>query len=135
MFTIPSTSDVSDYWRSGSSRMVVDKFRKISLTGLPVRDVKINPQDVHGYAKIRHIKRNQRPVLSESAAEDLMKVVNVGVYDDEPGHQHAEDDDDEDLVVPGDEYRHMRTSMTQAMMTRNLKVRSLDRHQQGSSQK
>lgn len=113
------------------NRWYGDPFRKISLTGQPVRDVKINPQDVHGYAKIRHIKRNQRPVLSESAAEDLTKMVNVGVYDDESSYlhshsNHADDDDDEDDV--GDDYRMVRSSFTQQqLVARNLKVRSLDR--------
>lgn len=106
------------------NRWYEEQFRKISLTGQTPRDVKINPQDVHGYAKIRYIKRNQRPMLSESAAEDLMKVINVGVYDDD--HMDGQQDPDEDV----DDYR-MRAAMTQQQAARNIKVRSLDRQQPG----
>lgn len=131
---IPSTSDLLEYRKMVKpnfekyNRWCEEQFTKISLTGLPVRDVKINPQDVHGYAQIRHIKRNQRPMLSESAAEDLMKVINVGVFDDEvdnSNHKDLEDDAD-------DYHRVMRTTLTQQQVARNLKVRSLDRQQQGS---
>lgn len=132
---IPSTSDLLDYRKMVKpsfdkyNRWCEEQFKKISLTGLPVRDIKINPQDVHGYAKIRHIKRNQRPMLSESAAEDLMKVINVGVYEDEIDHHlgHLDNDDDAE-----DEYQVVRSTLTQQQMARSLKVRSLDRQQQGS---
>lgn len=139
---IPSTSDLLDYRKmvrpnfDKYNRWCEEQFRKISLTGLPVRDVKINPQDVQGYAKIRHIKRNQRPVLSESAAEDLMKVINVGVYEHETDRDYDNDDDVDD------DYRlmicHSLTKTThhqllsqQRPVPRSLKVRSLDRQQQG----
>lgn len=130
---IPSTSDLLEYRKMMKpGRGTEQQFRKISLTGLPVRDVKINPQDVHGIAKIRHIKRNQRPVVSESAAEDLMRMINVGLFDDDL-ENHKDLDDDDDL----NDYRVMRTSstsstLTQQQVARNLKVRSLDRQQQGS---
>lgn len=133
---IPSSSDLHEYRKMVKpsfekyNRWCEEQFRKISLTGLPVRDVKINPQDVHGYAKIRHIKRNQRPMLSESAAEDLMKVINVGVYDDDVSNENnrLQDMDDE-----ADDYRIISRAQQQQMAARSLKVRSLDRQQQGSS--
>lgn len=141
---IPSTSDLLEYRRlvkpsfEKYNRWCELQFRKISLTGLPVRDIKINPQDVHGYAKIRHIKRNQRPMLSESAAEDLMKVINVGVYDDDYAndmrhlHPDMDDDDTDDYLMISRTTAPMAQQQSQ-QMARGLKVRSLDRQQQGAS--
>lgn len=85
-----------------------ERFRKISLTGIPIRDTKFNLQDLQGIAKIRHIKRNQRPMLSESAAEDLIKSI--------------------DFDMDG-ELDSLNKSLSQTQMLRSLKVRSLDRHQ------
>lgn len=95
------------------------RLQKITLTGVPIRDVKIHPQDLHGFAKIRQIKRNQRSMLSESAAEDFSKMMDFVLYDDEP-----DDDDHND-----EDHRSLRKSLSQQQILRNLKVRSLDRQQ------
>lgn len=50
-----------------------ERFRRVSLTGTPIRDInQPSNQDVHGYKKLRMIRRNMRPMLSESAADDIL---------------------------------------------------------------
>lgn len=52
-----------------------ERFRRVSLTGTPIRDTsQLSDQDVHGYKKLRQIRRNLRPMLSESAADDLADI-------------------------------------------------------------
>jgi len=52
-----------------------ERFRKNSLTGTPLRDSsQLSDQDVHGYKKLRQIRKNLRPMLSESAADDLADI-------------------------------------------------------------
>jgi hypothetical protein len=53
--------------------IIDERFRRVSLTGTPIRDVsQLSNQDVHGYKKLRMIRRNMRPMLSESAADDIL---------------------------------------------------------------
>ncbi|KAG5679301.1 hypothetical protein PVAND_008879 [Polypedilum vanderplanki] len=50
-----------------------ERFRRVSLTGTPIKDVsQLSNQDIHGYKKLRMIRRNMRPMLSESAADDIL---------------------------------------------------------------
>ncbi|XP_063704935.1 rapamycin-insensitive companion of mTOR isoform X2 [Culicoides brevitarsis] len=58
---IPSSSNLMEFKRP--------RPRRISVTGVPINDMGPSPQDIHGVAAFRSIRRN-RPVWSESAAED-----------------------------------------------------------------
>lgn len=54
---------------------VGERFRRTSLTGASIRESSLlSEQDVHGYKKLRQIRRNLRPMLSESAADDLADI-------------------------------------------------------------
>jgi hypothetical protein len=47
----------------------------MSLTGAPIKDHNVmTPQDLQGYKKLRAIRRNLRPMVSESAADDLADI-------------------------------------------------------------
>ena len=68
---IPSTSNLMDMKKSSTD----ERFRRVSLTGTPIRDIsQLSDQDLHGYKKLRQIRRNLRPMLSESAADDLADI-------------------------------------------------------------
>lgn len=67
---IPSSSNLLEVHKSNS------RIRKISLTGASFRETTISPQDETGYAKLRSIRRNTRPLLSESAADELAEVIH-----------------------------------------------------------
>uniref|UniRef100_A0A1B0D905 Rapamycin-insensitive companion of mTOR domain-containing protein n=1 Tax=Phlebotomus papatasi TaxID=29031 RepID=A0A1B0D905_PHLPP len=93
---IPSTSNLLDIRKPSEKRL-----RKISLTGVPIRENTISPQDLEGYAKLRSLRRHQRPMLSESAADELAEMM-------------------EDVIL--------RTNKLEINdQQRSLKVRSLDR--------
>ncbi|XP_055685205.1 rapamycin-insensitive companion of mTOR [Lutzomyia longipalpis] len=93
---IPSTSNLLDIRKPSEKRL-----RKISLTGVPIRENTISPQDLEGYAKLRSLRRHQRPMLSESAADELAEMM-------------------EDVIL--------RTNkLDLSDQQRSLKVRSLDR--------
>lgn len=79
-----------------------ERFRRISLTGAHFRETTISPQDAQGYAKLRSIRRYQRPQLSESAADELAEIIDSS------------------------QIRSNRLTVPQSH--RRLKVRSLDRH-------
>lgn len=67
---IPSSSNLIDFNKSTDER-----FRRMSLTGTPIRDHNVvTPQDLQGYKKLRAIRRNLRPMVSESAADDLADI-------------------------------------------------------------
>ncbi|XP_059617891.1 rapamycin-insensitive companion of mTOR [Phlebotomus argentipes] len=68
---IPSTSNLLDIRKPSEKRL-----RKISLTGVPIRENTISPQDLEGYAKLRSLRRHQRPMLSESAADELAEMMD-----------------------------------------------------------
>lgn len=94
---IPSSSNLLEVKRTPNER-----FRRISLTGAYFRETTISPQDAQGYAKLRSIRRYQRPQLSESAADELAEIIDTNIRSTN------------------------RLSVTQSQ--RRLKVRSLDRH-------
>lgn len=79
-----------------------ERFRRISLTGANFREPTISPQDAQGYAKLRLIRRYQRPQLSESAADELAEIMDTSIRSSNR------------LTIPQSQ--------------RRLKVRSLDRH-------
>lgn len=93
---IPSSSNLLEVKKPN------ERFRRISLTGAHFRETTISPQDAQGYAKLRSIRRYQRPQLSESAADELAEIIDSN---------------------------QMRTNrLTIPQSYRRLKVRSLDRH-------
>lgn len=91
---------------SSSNLMVIGKtnerFRRISLTGASFREYSLSPQDAQGYAKLRSIRRYQRPMFSESAADELADIIDNNVS--------------------------ISNKLTIEQQPRRLKVRSLDRH-------
>lgn len=95
---IPSSSNLLEVKKPTNER-----FRRISLTGASFRENSLSPQDLQGYAKLRSIRRHQRPMLSESAADELAELI-----------------DGNDVTT-----RSHKKSMGQDQ--RQLKVRSLDR--------
>lgn len=94
---IPSSSNLLEVKKPN------ERFRRISLTGAHFRETTISPQDAQGYAKLRSIRRYQRPQLSESAADELAEIID------------------------GNQIRSNRLTIPQNSH-RRLKVRSLDRH-------
>lgn len=93
---IPSSSNLLEVKKPN------ERFRRGSLTGAPSRDSTLSVQDAIGYATLRSIRRNQRPQLSESAADELAEIIDTN---GRPSN---------------------RLSITQP--PRRLKVRSLDRN-------
>lgn len=93
---IPSSSNLLEVKKPN------ERFRRISLTGAHFRETTISPQDAQGYAKLRSIRRYQRPQLSESAADELAEIID------------------------SNQIRSNRLTVPQSH--RRLKVRSLDRH-------
>lgn len=93
---IPSSSNLLEVKKPN------ERFRRISLTGAHFRETTISPQDAQGYAKLRSIRRYQRPQLSESAADELAEIIDSNQL-----RSHR-------LTIPSSQ--------------RRLKVRSLDRH-------
>lgn len=53
-----------------------ERLRRISLTGANLPQ---GPQDAQGYAKLRSIRRYQRPQVSESAADELPEIIDSSV--------------------------------------------------------
>lgn len=92
---IPSSSNLLEVKKPN------ERFRRISLTGAHFRETTISPQDAQGYAKLRSIRRYQRPQLSESAADELAEIIDTN------------------------QIRTNRLAINQS--NRRLKVRSLDR--------
>lgn len=90
---IPSSSNLLEVKKPN------ERFRRISLTGASFRESTISSQDAQGYAKLRLLRRYQRPMLSESAADELADIIDTNVRLTGKGGQ-----------------------------TPRLKVRSLDRH-------
>lgn len=67
---IPSSSNLLEVKKPN------ERFRRISLTGASFRENTLSPQDLQGYAKLRSIRRHQRPMLSESAADELADIID-----------------------------------------------------------
>lgn len=93
---IPSSSNLLEV------KKPIERFRRISLTGASFRESTISPQDAQGYAKLRSIRRYQRPMLSESAADELAEIINTD--------------------------SRSSNKLNIGQQQRRLKVRSLDRH-------
>lgn len=93
---IPSSSNLLEVKKPN------ERFRRISLTGASFRESTISPQDAQGYAKLRSIRRYQRPMLSESAADELAEIIDSNI--------------------------RSSSKLSIGQQQRRLKVRSLDRH-------
>lgn len=110
---IPSSSNLLETKKSTTTN---ERFRRISLTGASFRETTLSPQDAQGYAQLRKLRSNQRPMFSESAADELADFMNVnaGVI----GVPSSRISTDSSIV--GIHQLHQQN--------RRLKVRSLDRH-------
>lgn len=95
---IPSSSNLLDMKKPNEER-----FRRISLTGVPLKENILTPQDLQGYATLRSLRRHCRPMLSESAADELVEMI-----------------ESDNIIV--------RNKKQTSEIQRKLKVRSLDRH-------
>lgn len=96
---IPSSSNLLEIKKPSD-----DRFRRISLTGVPLRESTLSPQDLQGYATFRSLRRHCRPMLSESAADELAEIIDTS----------------------STTVRSKKNSISESQ--RKLKVRSLDRH-------
>lgn len=67
---IPSSSNLLEVKKEG-------RFRRTSLTGVSLRENTLTPQDLQGYATLRSLRRHCRPMLSESAADELADIIEV----------------------------------------------------------
>ncbi|XP_055383093.1 rapamycin-insensitive companion of mTOR isoform X2 [Condylostylus longicornis] len=98
---IPSTSNLLEI---PSTKC---RFRRVSLvSGSSVQEPSMSPQDMEGYRMLRQLRSHTRPVLSESAADDLAEII------------------DRDEVMAS--LRPRKTSIGSDSQ-RKMKVRSLDR--------
>ncbi|XP_065084940.1 rapamycin-insensitive companion of mTOR [Ochlerotatus camptorhynchus] len=69
---IPSSSNLIDLKKLSSE----EKYRRISLTGLPLKEsIVMTAQDLYGYNTMRILRRRCRPMLSESAADELAEMM------------------------------------------------------------
>lgn len=73
---IPSSSNLLEVKNKSTSTN--ERFRRISLTGASFRESTLSPQDAQGYAQLRKLRFNQRPMFSESAADDLAAFMDAG---------------------------------------------------------
>lgn len=111
---IPSSSNLNDIKRLSTE----EKHRRISLTGLPLRETTVmSAQDLHGVHTLRLLRRRYRPMLSESAADDLAELM----------------DDAFNSVTSASSTStihrlRLRPSKSTSDPQRKLKVRSLDRN-------
>lgn len=102
---IPSTSNLLELPSSKN------RFRRVSLVGTTLRENSLSPQDIQGYATLRSLRKHSRPVLSESAADELADII------------------DRDLTTTTTTTSIIRTrKLSIGESQRKLKVRSLDRH-------
>ena len=86
-----------------------DRYRRISL-GAP-RESVMTPQDLQGYTLLRSLRRHCRPMLSESAADELAEIIDSNNINDT-------------MQIS---LRGQRGNLKNDQQ-RKLKVRSLDRH-------
>lgn len=96
---IPSSSNLLEVKKPNES------FRRTSLTGATFLEKTASPQDLQGYAKLRKLRSNQRPMFSESAADEFAEIM-----------------DGNDVLLSGS------SKLSIGQQQRRLKVRSLDRH-------
>lgn len=111
---IPSSSNLIDLKKLSSE----EKYRRISLTGLPLRESNvISAQDLHGYHTLRILRRRCRPMLSESAADELAEMMDDAMASVTSSSSTS----------TISKFR-LRTSKSITEQNRKLKVRSLDRN-------
>lgn len=111
---IPSSSNLIDLKKLSSE----EKFRRVSLTGLPLRETNpMTPQDLYGYHTLRILRRRCRPMLSESATDELAEMM-----DDVMASMSSSS-----TISTKSRFR-LRGSKSLSEQQRKLKVRSLDRH-------
>lgn len=97
---IPSTSNLLELPLKSRRRRITLASSEFRIQG------KLSPQDMQGYATLRSLRKHSRPVLSESAADELAEIF------------------DNDIETPQLRPRKLTISESQ----RKIKVRSLDRH-------
>lgn len=97
---IPSSSNLLEVKKPTNER-----FRRTSLTGASFIENSLSRQDLEGYKKLRSIRRHQRPMLSESAADELAGLMDGNDVTTRLSHRKSMGGHDQ----------------------RQLKVRSLDR--------
>ncbi|XP_058831401.1 rapamycin-insensitive companion of mTOR [Topomyia yanbarensis] len=111
---IPSSSNLIDLKKLSSE----EKYRRISLSGIPLRKSNMmSAQDLHGYHTLRILRRRCRPMLSESAADELAEIM----------------DDTMASVTSSSSTStisrfRLRASKSLSEQQRKLRVRSLDRN-------
>lgn len=81
-------------------------LRRTSLIGTTYLPTPISHLDFEGYAKLRTLRRHCRPVLSESAADEIAEII-----------------DRNEIYAT---FRQKKSSISD--LHRKMKVRSLDRH-------
>lgn len=80
---IPSSSNLLDSVGVGAAAgsaangSGAARIRRVSLTGASFRENTLSPQDAQGYAALRRLRSEQRPVFSESAADDLAALIEL----------------------------------------------------------
>ncbi|KAL7046361.1 hypothetical protein ACKWTF_002551 [Chironomus riparius] len=70
-----NTSELSSCDSVNTKTLINERFRRVSLTGNILDTSQLSNQDVHGYKKLRMIRQNLRPMLSESNTEDILADV------------------------------------------------------------
>ncbi|XP_055526616.1 rapamycin-insensitive companion of mTOR [Wyeomyia smithii] len=111
---IPSSSNLIDLKKLSSK----EKYRRTSLTGLPLREANLmSAQDLYGYHTLRILRRRCRPMLSESAADELAEMM------DETMTSVTSSSSTSTIS----RFR-LRASKSLSEQQRKLKVRSLDRN-------
>ncbi|XP_062538285.1 rapamycin-insensitive companion of mTOR [Armigeres subalbatus] len=111
---IPSSSNLIDLKKLSTE----EKYRRVSLTGLPLKETSfMTAQDLYGYHTLRILRRRCRPMLSESAADDLAEMM-----DDTMGSVTSSSS-----TSTISRFR-LRASKVLYEQQRKLKVRSLDRN-------
>ncbi|XP_055843320.1 rapamycin-insensitive companion of mTOR [Episyrphus balteatus] len=98
---IPSMSNLADI----PSRLTLP-LRRTSIIGTSYLQTPISHLDFEGYAKLRTLRRHCRPVLSESAADEIAEII-----------------DRNEIYAT---FRQRKSSISD--LHRKIKVRSLDRH-------
>ncbi|XP_055600389.1 rapamycin-insensitive companion of mTOR isoform X2 [Uranotaenia lowii] len=111
---IPSSSNLIDLKKSSTANE--ERHRRMSLTGLPLKETNVmSVQDAYGYQTMRILRRRCRPMLSESAAEELAEIIDDAMSSVKSYSSTS---------TISFQFR-LRTSKSEQQ--RKLKVRSLDR--------
>lgn len=116
---IPSSSNLLEMKSKSAAAANSERFRRISLTGASFRENTLSPQDAQGYAQLRKLRFSQRPMFSESAAEDLADFMDTGGMGASAGDGN---------VLSLSRFSSSSSVGRETQQQRRLKVRSLDRH-------